>query len=307
MAAARSGSGVGASFPMPPEVLEPLLHGFQELGLSPYESRVLVALLHRGSANSVDLAELSGVPRTAVYPVLQGLGKRGLAERVPGPGPAVWASHGRDEVIVRLKAAEEQRLREHRQRADDVRGLLDRLLPDAPPEVALPFVHIVPDARQMKAMYEQLLGEARTEVMMFTRPAATWTFVNPNQAVLDMLAREVKVRVLYEADQWDDPSFEAFRTEMTIYHEAGMEARLTDELPVTLVVVDSSAALVHMLQPVPTDGYPISLHVEHPGFAQVTAIAFEQLWATARPLRAPRRVRSRDRLSARAALRSAAG
>lgn len=282
-------------------VPEPLLRGFQDLGLSPYEARVLLALLRRRSANSVDLARLSGVPRTAVYPVLQGLGTRGLAERVPGPGPAVWASPGREQVMERLKAAEEDRLRRHRDRADDVLKLLDRSFPEETPEVALPFVHVLPGAKQMKSTYEELLGEAESEVVMFTRPPYTWTFPNPNQAVLDMLARGVDVRVLYEAAEWEDESAEGFRTEMGIYHEAGVRARLADALPIKLVVVDRRIALVNMLHPVAEDGYPMSLHIEHPGFAEMAATAFEQFWARARALRPPRR---RDRV-VRSAFQSA--
>jgi sugar-specific transcriptional regulator TrmB len=272
---------------------EPLLRGFLDLGLSPYEARVLLALLRRGSANSVDLARLSGVPRTAVYPVLQGLGTRGLAARIPGPGPAVWASPGRDQVMERLKTAEEDRVRLHRERADEVRKLLDRSLPEEPADVALPFVHVLPGAKQMKTTYEELLGEAEAEVVMFTRPPYTWTFPNPNQAVLDMLERGVDVRVLYEAEQWEDPSAEGFRTEMNLYHEAGVRARLADSLPIKLVIVDRRVALVNMLHPVAVDGYPMTLHIEHPGFSAIAAVAFDQFWAMAQPLRHTRRPRER--------------
>lgn len=296
-----TGTGPVASAPVP----EPLLHGFQELGLSPYEARVLVALLRQGSANSVELARLSGVPRTAVYPVLQGLGERGLAERVSGPGPAVWASRGRDQVISRLKAAAEDRLRLHRQRADDLRDLLERSFPEAPPEVPLPFVHVLTGASQLKGTHEQMLGAVQTEVMMFTRPTSTWAFVNPSQDILDMLAGGVQMRVLYEAQQWDSPGSEAFRTEMTVYHDAGMQARLVDELPVQLVVVDRSVALVHMPHPDSVDGYPSTIHVRHRGFAEMAALAFEQFWAGARPLRPGRSPRTHnDARSLRGSLRS---
>lgn len=284
---APSSAGTSSAEPLP----APLLRGFQHLGLSPYEARVLVALLRRGSGNSVDLAQLSGVPRTAVYPVLQGLGIKGLAERMHGPGPAVWGSPGRDLVMERLKAAEEERVRQHRERADHVRKLLDRSFPEEPADVALPFLHVLPGAKQMKATYEELLGRAESEVVMFTRPPYTWTFPNANQAVLDMLARDVDVRVIYEAAQWNDPSADAFRSEMGIYHDAGVKARLADELPIKLVVVDRRVALVNMLHPVSTDGYPMSLHVDHPGFALVAATAFEHFWATARRL-SPRVVRT---------------
>lgn len=288
MAAPQGRSDTGDRELEPNSLPEPLVRGFQDLGLSPYESRVLLALLQRGSANSVELSKRSGVPRTAVYPVLQGLGMRGMADRVAGPGPAVWASPGRDQVMQRLKAAEEERLRQHRDRADGVRQLLDRTFPEEPPDVALPFVHILPGARQMKGTYEELLRSADSEVMMFTRAPYTWSFPNPNHAVLEMLERDVDVRVLYEAREWDDLSAEPFRAEMAVYHAAGVKARLVEHLALKLVIVDRSVALVNMLHPVAVDGYPTTLHIEHPGFAGLAATAFDQLWDDAQPLREPR-------------------
>lgn len=272
--------------------VELLLQGFQELSLSPYEARVILALLRRGTANSVQLAELSGVPRTAVYPVLQGLGRKGLAEQVPGPGPAVWASFSRDRVIAALKEAESERVRQHYKRADDVRELLDRSVPETPADVALPFVHLIPDVRHTKAAYDQLLDGAHSEVMMFTRPAAAWPFVDPNQAVLDLLASGVRMRVIYEANQWRDPSSEPFRAAMTVYHEAGVEARVTDTLLLHVVVVDRRDVMVHMAHPLAEGIYPTTLHVEHPGFAEVMALTFEQAWAGAGPVPNMKKARS---------------
>ncbi|HUP68876.1 MAG TPA: helix-turn-helix domain-containing protein, partial [Acidimicrobiales bacterium] len=125
-------------------VPEDLRKAVEELGLSPYEARVLLGLFRLGSANSIQLAKLTGVPRTAVYPVLEGLGAKGLAVRLPVQGPAQWASPGRDEVLQRLDAAlaaaAEQRLAEHRSQSAKVRQMLEESFPEAP-SVALPFVH----------------------------------------------------------------------------------------------------------------------------------------------------------------------
>lgn len=265
------------------QTLQPLLEGFRELGLSPYEARVVVALLRRGTANSVQLAELSGVPRTAVYPVLQGLGRKALVEQVPGSGPAVWACHSRDRVLGALRAAEEERLRQHNLRAADVRALLDRSVPEISSDVAKPFVRVIGDARHLKAAYSEVLEQAQTDVTMSARPAAAWPFVDPNRTVLDLLARDVSIRILYEAELWNDPSSEAFRTAMTTYHEAGAEARLVESLSLHVVVVDHRDVVVYMTHP-KSGSYPITLHVEHPRFADLVMLAFEQLWTTARPL-----------------------
>jgi len=114
-------------------VPDSLRRELQELGLRPYEARVLLALLRAGSANSAQLAELSGVPRTSTYQVMEGLTAQNLAERVPTHGPAVWTSNGWEAVVDSLDAAEEERLRQHHVRTLQLRKVLADVFPATPP------------------------------------------------------------------------------------------------------------------------------------------------------------------------------
>ena len=117
---------VGVSVP------ESLRRELQELGLRPYEARVLLALLRAGSANSAQLAELSGVPRTSTYQVMEALTEHGLAERVPTHGPAVWTCQGWEAVVDVLDAVEEERLRQHHARTGRLRKAMAEVLPSRP-------------------------------------------------------------------------------------------------------------------------------------------------------------------------------
>jgi sugar-specific transcriptional regulator TrmB len=124
----KVGQGAADVAPVP----EGIRRELQELGLRPYEARVLVALLRAGSANSAQLAELSGVPRTSTYQVMEALTDQGLAERVPTHGPAVWTSQGWEAVVDVLDAAEEERLRQHHARTSRLRQALAEALPPKP-------------------------------------------------------------------------------------------------------------------------------------------------------------------------------
>lgn len=116
----RSHPTAKASHRVPPGV-EGLRRELQHLGLRPYAARILLALLHAGSGNSAQLAELSGVPRTSIYQVMEGLARQGLVEVVPTHGPTVWTSQGWEAVIDVLDALEEERLREHHARTTRLR------------------------------------------------------------------------------------------------------------------------------------------------------------------------------------------
>lgn len=270
---------------------ELLVSEFEHLGLSPYEARVMVAMLKLGSATTAQLEAVAKLPRTSTYKVLNTLAMKRLAERLPGDGPAVWVPAPRDQVLDRLYEAEqdakEQHLRSLQARRDHARALLAQAFPDVA-DVPPPFVHLLHGAAQMKRVYEQSANNCRTELIMFTRPPYSWSFPNPNRAVLDMLLRGVKARVLYEEAQWHDPGAEAFRTEMEIYHRAGVKARLAKSLPIKLIIFDRRVTLLNMAIPdTPDGGYPTTLHIEHEGFAEVQADAFERRWESAVPLVTP--------------------
>ncbi|HET7487135.1 MAG TPA: helix-turn-helix domain-containing protein [Acidimicrobiales bacterium] len=268
----------------------------EDLGLSPYEARVLLALLRLGSATSAELAQASGVPRTSAYQVLEELGRKRLVEQVPGGRAAVWACPGVDLVFDRLDAAQEERLREHRTVTARLRK---ELAQPAPPTAAVtpPFVHLMRGATEVRAVYDRLLAGARDEVLVFNRPPYSTTDAETrltpddrtgqdevNPIVLAALRRGVRFRVLYVASHWEAPDAEPFRAAMATYHRAGVEGRLVDELPLKLAVADRAAVLTALPDPVQEIGYPTNLFIDHAGFAALQADGFDHRWTSARPM-----------------------
>lgn len=304
--------------------LEELRVLLEELGLGGYEARVLLALIQVGTAPATQLSKLADVPRTSVYPILDELGAKRLAQRIPAEGPAVWAACGRDEILDqllsgqevrvrdahqsqenRLQAAQEERLRElNAGREESLRAIqarIDRarevLSVELPPVAAqsLPYIHMITQASQVNGVYERLLAEARSELLFVNRPPySTPSTGKPAPAVLDALARKIRIRALYETGQFKNPDLEAFWQEAAAYHEAGVEGRMSAHLSVKLVICDRKAALVGMTDPtVPDGGYPTLMLIEHPAFAALAATAFDAFWESAKPYRysPPRRRR----------------
>lgn len=271
---------------LPGELPESLLRELQELDLSPYEARVLLALLRLGSGNSAQLARHSGVPRTSTYQVMEELTGKGLAQRMSVDGPATWSSPGRDETMERLGALLEERFRQQRDRTVKVRDLLDSTFPETTTPAAA-YVHVL-QAAQVATTYARLLKDTHEELLVFNRPPYSKTPEKVNVAALEAIARGADARALYVAEQWHDASAEAFRATMDEYHRAGVKGGLVDSLPVKLAISDRRAALVSMTDPVlPEVGFPTTLLVQHPGFAALQAEAFERLWEQAEMLEPP--------------------
>ena len=70
--------------------------------LNIYETKVWLALLSKGIASAGEVAELSGVPRSRTYDVLESLEKRGFAIVKIGK-PVKYISIKPTEVIEKMK------------------------------------------------------------------------------------------------------------------------------------------------------------------------------------------------------------
>lgn len=282
---------------------EALLRELQELDLSVYEARTLLALLKLGSANSAELARHSGVPRTSTYQVMEELNRKGLAQRLPSAGPATWATPGRAEVVERLDALMEERLRQQKARTARVGELLASSFPNAP-LASTAEVQVLP-AAQVPNAYARILVDTQSELLVFNRRPYSKGPGQVNPGVLEALRRGVKSRTLYEASHWHDPAAEAFREAMNEYHRAGVLGALVEELPVKLVVADRRVALVALTGDTEPDAdLQASLLVEHAGFAALQAEAFETLWSRAEPVESAPAVTGRTGRTGRKARRS---
>lgn len=266
------------------QAVESLRWELEELGLGNYEARVMMALFQLGPASPGQIARTAEVPRTSTYQVLEELRVKELAQRLPSAGPAVWSAHRPDEVLDRLDAAHEERLRQQKARSSRVRDSLAELFPEVPETAALPYLQVLHDPSRVQACYEQMVSEAKSELLVYNRPPFAWKAEEgPSRRVL-AAAKRVRARAIYEEWQVVDPAAEQWRANVEAYHAAGVEGRVVDKLPMKLVVVDRRLAILCVDDPIlPNVGFPLSLLVEHPGIASAQADSFEYLWERARP------------------------
>ena len=96
-----------------------------------------------------------------------------------------------------------------------------------------------------------------------------------NVAGLQLLARGIEARSVYERSLYDDAAqVEAVRH----FVAAGERARVVDELPLKLVLIDERLALFTMEDPVAGAPALTIMIVEHQALAQLLKLAFERVW-----------------------------
>jgi len=84
-------------------MMNKLIDSLQQLGLTSYEAKVMIALTQYGSGNAADIHALSGIPRSAVYGVIGKLKDKGLVE-TQNTKPMRYKSMAPSLVIDKLKA-----------------------------------------------------------------------------------------------------------------------------------------------------------------------------------------------------------
>ncbi len=160
-----------------------------------------------------------------------------------------------------------------------------RSLPESQPVTSdIPGLSYLHDATSTETVYCEMLSSAAEEIVVFNRPPYAWALPELHPTILELLGRGVPTRALYRRKDLEHAEAATFRKETEAYIEAGLQARVVEEMPAKMLVMDRRAALLAMMDPTsPEEQFPPSLHVEHPGLARSLADVFEQYWAPARP------------------------
>jgi hypothetical protein len=122
--------------------------------------------------------------------------------------------------------------------------------------------------------FAELEAAAEREILVCTKPPHA---VEPaqNAAGLELLGRGVEARSVYERSVYDDRAVvEAVGSFVT----AGEQARIIDELPLKLALIDERFALFTLEDPVAGGTNLTIMIVEHPAVARLLELAFEQVW-----------------------------
>ena len=245
------------------------------LGLTGYEARAYLALTRRGVATGAELARLAGLPRQRIYDVLEGLVERGFATMRAGR-PLRYSAVAPAEAIGRLL---EERRRELAEAETLASELAERLA--AAYEAGrdhtdpLGFIEVLREPRAIAARFAELQAAAQSEILVFTKPPYA-TPPAENVEGLRLLERGT-ARSVYERSLFEHPdAVEAVEQFVT----AGEEARVVDELPLKLAIIDERIAMFSLKDPVAGGDELTILVVEHPALAALLRIAFDAVWET---------------------------
>jgi len=96
------------------------MDALKSLGLNSYERKLFVALLSRGTSTAGELSEISGVPRSRTYDVLESLAEKGFAI-IQTNKPLRYVAVPPSEALERLKRKHEQDFKSMAERIERIK------------------------------------------------------------------------------------------------------------------------------------------------------------------------------------------
>ncbi|MBI4250206.1 hypothetical protein HY622_01290 [Candidatus Uhrbacteria bacterium] len=164
----------------------------QELGFSPKEVKVYLALLELGQAQITPLARKAGINRTTTYDVVSSLMREGLIHRVLDTKKETYKAH-QPERIPQILERRIEELAEKQSKATKMVAQLHLLASKAPGK---PRVSIFEGAEGIKEMYEDTLL-SREPIVSFSSTESLESF--DQNYLHDYYQRRAKKKVFIRA------------------------------------------------------------------------------------------------------------
>jgi HTH-type transcriptional regulator, sugar sensing transcriptional regulator len=253
------------------------LNKLKEFGLNSYEAKIWSALLSRGVASAGELSDISNVPRSRAYDVLESLEKKGFIVMKIGK-PIKYIAVEPEEVLERVK----QRVKAD---ADVQTKILDELRNDSilteletlykqGVEVINP-TDLSGSLRDRTNMYNNMvtmINNAENSVMiMTTAKGLTRKSEALKKAIEKAAKRGVKVRIAAPVNKESKKAAETLGKAAKIKHIDTIKARfmIVDNEQVSFALLDDEKAV---------PSYDVGVWVNTPFFAQTISQLFESVW-----------------------------
>jgi hypothetical protein len=248
-----------------------------ELGLTPAEAQVYLALLHNPALGAGAIAAATQLSRSRVYQTLCSLSDKGLVESGAGYG-SKFAVVEPAQAFPTLIARERESLARREDLAGQVGQRLSALV-GAEESAIDDSVQLIRTAQLIGERQHRLQLESRRLVEAIVKAPilvpSSW-----DRAQRKLMKHGVHYKALYERAVLHDPKIEPY---IEGWLAGGEEARLFDgELPYKFFVFDQE---VVMSTVVTRSGGPTAMVVKHAPYARCMSILFEVFWKQAKPLR----------------------
>lgn len=243
------------------------------LGFSPDDEAIYRLLVRQGQAGPVELANALRMPVSGVTAALSRLTDRGLTKQaseetfsVAPPAVALGALIGEQQSALRAAELALVTLAEEYRGASAERSLGE-------------LIEVITGVDAIRHRFAQVQHAARREVRSFVTPP--FVAVPPGANTVESVAARqgVRFRVVIDRPALAEPGVVAETLESL---RDGVQIRVTEALPIKLIIADAALALVPLMAT--TEGEPGAVLLHRTGLLAAMDALFEAVWRCAHPL-----------------------
>jgi sugar-specific transcriptional regulator TrmB len=253
-----------------------------KLGISEREARVYTALITKRELTALEIHELTHVPRTKIYEIIQRLNHHGMCiEKRMGRKKKYQAVAPR-RALGNLIRDYENDLGEKKRLAKDITEMIHPIYSQGVQiEDVTEYVEIVKGLPSTHERYVNLMKNTKKELLGFVKgpyahQAKSQKIGEQERAEFEILKRGVVARVLYEFPSEEEIEWLFNHIKKCI--DVGEEARVTEQIPVKMCVFDMRYVLMSLENPKLSISPFTNLVIDHPGLARAVRFSFDYLW-----------------------------
>jgi sugar-specific transcriptional regulator TrmB len=275
-----------------------ILKDFDKFGLNSYEAKSYMSLLERNRLTAVEVSRIAGIPRAKVYETLENLTSRGFCHTFPGKvkkysavSPSslkdIFIQMEREKLEMKLdKLRDEIKIKEEEltSKIKSADGLVKKLTPlyeaSRSENDPLDYIEIIRESAQLQNRICQLIDAAEREVLVFSKPpslASREIILQQIEMEKESLKRGVTSKCIYELPKNDEQREWLFEY-IGLAAGAGEEARVTDEIPMKMMIFDEKVVVFTLEDPLLHKPSTTTQIIEHRSLAKSLQILFQTVW-----------------------------
>lgn len=249
-----------------------------EIGLNTYEAKTYNTLLNHELLTATEVSQFAGIPQGRIYSILKSLELKGFCNIFSGSVKKFEAVHPKI-AFQSLILAQEKALKNIEVLSQNLQETFENRKTETTP---LDYIQILTSKQSQVNKFDDLIKLSEKTLYSFNKaPYATGflrqmdEIIKASEPLRKTIKKGTSVRALFEAEKVD---IQEFARMVKYYESIGEEVRISEALPLKMLLSDNKKAMVSMRS---QDGEKFkltSMIVEHSDLTNALIELFELHW-----------------------------
>ena len=255
----------------------------QETGFSRYEAQAYAVLLRNGQLSAGEVSRLAEIPQGRIYGVLDALEKRGFCTVILGSVKSyrVVNPHLSFKELVQKQRSTLRELKELQEELEAAYQNQESAASD--------FFQVLTSKAGQVEKFDELIRRTDHNLFSFNKkPYATGfnrslpEIANSSKPLEELIKRGAKAQAIFEGET--GPNRKPFIDMVSYYREIGEEIRISESLPLKMLLIDGIVAMVSLQSNDSSKFKLTSMVVEHTDLTNALQELFSLYWSKSQTL-----------------------